>query len=95
MTDEGKAVFSQPEPLMKLTHIMSNFFLNQIVSEAAKTFGKSHQESRLKFAFIGETANMYTLHVSKRVHYRIHLREAQVMSFPRIASRKTPGAIVA
>jgi hypothetical protein len=27
---------------MKLTHIMSNFFLNYIVSEAAKTFGKSH-----------------------------------------------------
>ena len=26
---------------MKLTHIMSNFFLNYIVSEAAKTFGKS------------------------------------------------------
>jgi len=26
---------------MKLTHIMSNFFLKHIVSEAAKTFGKS------------------------------------------------------
>src|SRR5712692_11863493 len=32
----------QSGPLMKLTHIMSNFFLNYIVSEAAKTFGKSH-----------------------------------------------------
>jgi hypothetical protein len=27
---------------MKLTHIMSKFFLTHIVSEAAKTFGKSH-----------------------------------------------------
>jgi hypothetical protein len=26
---------------MKLTHIMSNFFLNHMVSETAKTFGKS------------------------------------------------------
>jgi hypothetical protein len=26
---------------MKLTHIMSKFFLTHIVSEAAKTFGKS------------------------------------------------------
>jgi hypothetical protein len=28
---------------MKLTHIMSNFFLNHMVSETAKTFGKSHR----------------------------------------------------
>lgn len=26
---------------MKLTHIMSKFFLNHIMSEVAKTFGKS------------------------------------------------------
>ncbi len=35
---------------MKLTHIMSNFFLNYIVSEAAKTFGKS-QNSLALFPF--------------------------------------------
>jgi len=37
----------QSGPLMKLTHIMSNFFLNYIVSEAAKTFGKSQLLSRM------------------------------------------------
>jgi len=32
---------------MKLTHIMSKFFLTHIVSEAAKTFGKSHNSCSL------------------------------------------------
>jgi hypothetical protein len=32
---------------MKLTHIMSNFFLNHMVSETAKTFGKSQLHSPL------------------------------------------------
>lgn len=41
----GKGVFSQSGPLMKLTHIMSSFFLTHIVSEAAKTFGKSQRDS--------------------------------------------------
>ncbi|EFH80304.1 hypothetical protein Krac_0893 [Ktedonobacter racemifer DSM 44963] len=36
-------------PLMKLTHIMSKFFLTHIVSVAAKTFGKSHSSLFLIF----------------------------------------------
>ena len=31
---------------MKLTHIMTKFLLDHIVSEAAKTFGKSHNGKR-------------------------------------------------
>jgi hypothetical protein len=34
---------SSSRPLMKLTHIMSNFLLNHIVPKAAKTFGKSQK----------------------------------------------------
>jgi hypothetical protein len=39
---EEKVVFSQLRPLMKLTHNLSNFSLTHILSEVAKTFGKSH-----------------------------------------------------
>lgn len=31
---------------MKVAHIMSNFFLNHMVSETAKTFGKSHYDQQ-------------------------------------------------
>jgi len=48
---------------MKLTHIMSKFFLTHIVSEAAKTFGKSQptvttlEEALL--TFLGEALSRY------------------------------------
>jgi hypothetical protein len=58
-----QAVFSQPGPLMKLTHIMSKFFLNHIVSEAAKTFGKSQQRS---FALSG----LSLAQISKQLGYQ-------------------------
>ncbi len=43
-----KTVFCHSGPLMKLTHIVSSLFLTHIVSEAAKTFGKSHRVSEMQ-----------------------------------------------